>query len=263
MTAEPLLELRDIHKRFGGMIAVNGVSLCVTAGQVSGLVGPNGSGKTTLFNIITNFLKPDSGSVIFDGEDITHLRPERIARRGLVRTFQATLNPARLTVMENMLLAPAGQVGEGILGGLCWPAAVRRAETENIKRAREILARVKLDHQIDTYAGDLSGGQKKLLMLGQALMLKPRLVLLDEPVAGVHPNLINDIVDTVRGLSEEGQNFLVIEHNMCVIRELCDSICVLDAGEVLASGPTEETLQRDDVLNAYLGSQAVAAGDEE
>lgn len=253
MTTDAILEVRDVRKHFGGITALDGVSMTVEAGRVFGLVGPNGSGKTTLFNIITGFERPDTGRIIFDAKDITGNRPDRIACRGLVRTFQSAQNPARMTVMENMLLAPQHQAGESVIRGLLRPSIVRRQEAANKARAREILALVKLDHQVDTLAGELSGGQKKLLMLGQTLMMAPKLILLDEPVAGVHPDLINDITDTIRHLQSEGQNFLIIEHNMSVIRALCDTICVLDASVVLACGETEETLQRDDVLDAYLG----------
>lgn len=256
MKTDAILEVDGVRKHFGGLSALDGVSMSVEAGRVFGLVGPNGSGKTTLFNIITGFKRADAGRVVFDGEDISRERPDVIARRGLVRTFQSALNPSRLTVMENMLLAPQRQTGESVIHGLLRPGGVRQQERHNEARAREILERVKLDHQVDTYAGELSGGQKKLLMLGQALMLAPKLILLDEPVAGVHPDLINDITDTIRHLQSEGQNFLIIEHNMGVIRDLCDVICVLDAGSVLAAGPTEETLKRDDVLDAYLGRAA-------
>lgn len=259
MSTDAILEVGNVRKHFGGIAALDGVSMSVETGRVFGLVGPNGSGKTTLFNIITGFERPDGGRIVFNGEDITGDRPDAIARRGLVRTFQSAQNPARMTVMENMLLAPQRQSGESVVRGLLQPGLVRRQETGNIARAREILELVKLDHQVDTLAGELSGGQKKLLMLGQTLMLAPKLILLDEPVAGVHPNLIHDITDTIRRLQSEGQNFLIIEHNMGVIRELCDSIWVLDAGVVLACGPTEETLRRDDVLDAYLGRAASRA----
>jgi len=253
MASNALLEIENIERSFGGMRALGGVSARIDRDGAWGVVGPNGSGKTTLFNIVTGFLRPDAGTVRFGGSDVTGWYPDRIARRGLVRTFQNTLNPTRLTVMENLLVAPGNQLGESVLRGLFRPGAVSRQEGANIERAREVAALVKLDHHLDSRAGDLSGGQRKLLMLGQALMRSPTLVMLDEPVAGVHPNLINDIVDTIHRLRAQGQNFLIIEHNMSVVRRLCDFIYVLDAGQVLASGPTEETLQRDVVLDAYLG----------
>lgn len=260
MPATALLEVEDVAKSFGGLTALAGVSMTVEAGRVFGLIGPNGSGKTTLFNIITGFLAPDGGRVSFDGERIDGLQPHTIARKGLCRTFQASLNPQRMTVMENMLLAPQNQVGEGILNAFVHLARIREQERASLERAWEILELVKLDHQADTLAGSLSGGQKKLLMLGQALMIEPKLVLLDEPVAGVNPRLIQDIVAVVRDLQVRGQNFLIIEHNMQVVRQLCDVITVLDAGQVIASGPVAVTLQREDVLRAYLARQAGRAG---
>jgi len=252
MSEQALLRVDEIHKRFGGLTALDGVSMQVEAGRVFGLIGPNGSGKTTLFNVITGFARPDHGQVVFDGERIDGLKPDRIARKGLCRTFQASLNPQRMTVMENMLLAPQNQMGESILNTVLKIGRIREQEAEHLDRAWDIMKLVKLDHQADTQAGSLSGGQKKLLMLGQALMLRPKLVLLDEPVAGVNPRLIEDIVEVIRKLQRQGQNFLIIEHNMQVVRQLCDTIHVLDAGKVLASGPTVETLQREEVLNAYL-----------
>jgi len=256
MSEQALLRVDDIRKRFGGLTALDGVSMQVEAGRVFGLIGPNGSGKTTLFNVITGFARPDHGQVVFDGERIDGLSPDKVARKGLCRTFQASLNPQRMTVMENMLLAPQNQVGETILNTILRIGRIREQEAEHLERAWEIMKLVKLDHQADTPAGSLSGGQKKLLMLGQALMLRPKLVLLDEPVAGVNPRLIDDIVEVIRKLQGQGQNFLIIEHNMQVVRQLCDTIHVLDAGKVLASGPTAETLQREEVLNAYLARQA-------
>jgi ABC-type branched-subunit amino acid transport system ATPase component len=262
MSGTALLEVADVHKSFGGLTALAGVSMRVEPGRVFGLIGPNGSGKTTLFNIITGFLAPDAGAVRFDGARIDGLTPDAIARKGLCRTFQASLNPQRMTVMENMLLAPQNQLGEGILNAFLRVRRIREQEEANLARAWEVLELVKLDHQADTLAGNLSGGQKKLLMLAQALMIHPKLVLLDEPVAGVNPRLIDDIVQVVRDLQARGQNFLIIEHNMQVVRRLCDVITVLDAGQVIASGPVETTLQREDVLRAYLARQAGRAGAE-
>ncbi|SDF72203.1 amino acid/amide ABC transporter ATP-binding protein 1, HAAT family [Limimonas halophila] len=253
MSEQALLRVDDIHKRFGGLTALDGVSMEVHAGRVFGLIGPNGSGKTTLFNVITGFAQPDDGQVVFDGERIDGLSPDKVSRKGLCRTFQASLNPQHMTVMENMLLAPQNQVGENILSTVLRIGRIREQEEESLDRAWDILKLVKLDHQVDTPAGSLSGGQKKLLMLGQALMLRPKLILLDEPVAGVNPRLIEDIVEVIRKLQRQGQNFLIIEHNMQVVRQLCDTIHVLDAGRVLASGATRETLQREEVLKAYLG----------
>lgn len=252
MTTNLLLSVKDVHKSFGGLRALAGVSLEVSAGSIYGLIGPNGSGKTTLFNVITGFTAKELGRIDFQGRSLAGLSPDRIARLGLCRTFQANICPGRMTVMENMLLAPQQQIGENILNTIRRYRQVRRQERENQQKARYLLDLVKLSDKVNEYAANLSGGQKKLLSLGQVLMAEPRLVLLDEPVAGVNPRLIDDILEVIQRLRAEGQNFLIVEHNMRVIREICDLVSVLDAGRVIAQGPAEETLQRDDVLRAYL-----------
>jgi ABC-type branched-subunit amino acid transport system ATPase component len=259
MGSEPLLVVREIHKRFDGVTALDGVSVAVPAGLINGLIGPNGSGKTTLFNVITGFTAADSGTVTFEAQSIDRLAPYQIARRGLIRTFQASLCPQRMTVMENMLLAPRHQTGESIVNVFTHPGDVRRVERDNLGRARALLEIVKLSDKADDYAGSLSGGQKKLLMLAQALMAEPRLVLLDEPVAGVNPKLIDEIADVIRRLRNEGQNFLIVEHNMNFVRNICDQVTVLDAGQVIAEGAADDVLNRDDVLHAYLGRRGALA----
>ncbi len=249
-----LLAVDNITRHFGGLVALQGVSLTVEAGKITGLVGPNGSGKTTLVNVISGFLKPTSGRVVFDGEPVQGWEPYRIARRGLCRTFQITLNPQQMTVMENMLLGARGQLGERIAMAALRPGTVRREEARNLERAWSLLEMVNLQNHADELAGSLSGGQKKLLALVQVLMAEPRLILLDEPVAGVNPRLIEDIVAVIKRLQKEGQNFLIIEHNMGVVRQLCDVVCVLDMGRVLAQGPPAEVLAREDVLKAYIAA---------
>jgi len=262
MASDDLLTVRDLQKRFGGLRAVAGVTFEVRRGGIYGLIGPNGSGKTTVFNLLTGFIAADAGNVEFNGRPILGLRPHEIARRGICRTFQSGLNPERMTVMENMLLATQGQTGESIIRAAIRAGPVRREESENLERARDILATVQLERMADEPVGSLSGGQRKLLSLAQTLMARPQLILLDEPVAGVNPRLIDDIVEVILWLREEGRaTFLIVEHNMNVMRRLCDEIAVLDAGEVIASGPTGETLGRDDVLRAYLGGQR-GAGSE-
>lgn len=266
MTMGTLLRVADLHKRFGGLHAVAGAAFDVHAGSIYGLIGPNGSGKTTVFNLLTGFIPADAGTVEFDGQPILGLRPHQVARRGICRTFQAGLHPARMTVMENMLLAPQVQTGESILAAAMQRERVRAEERTHLQRAREILEIVQLERMTNELVGNLSGGQRKLLGLAQVLMAGPRLILLDEPVAGVNPRLIDDIVRVIRRLRDEGHaTFLVVEHNMNVVRRLCDHISVLDAGSVIASGPPVETLARDDVLHAYLGGhrpdRAGSAGD--
>lgn len=256
MASDDLLTVRDLQKRFGGLRAVAGVTFGVRRGAIQGLIGPNGSGKTTVFNLLTGFIAADAGEVEFNGRPVLGLRPHQVARLGICRTFQGGLNPKRMTVMENMLLAPQNQTGESIFRAAVNAARVHREERDNLERALDILATVQLEHMADELVGSLSGGQRKLLSLAQALMARPQLILLDEPVAGVNPRLIDDIVQVILRLRDEGRGtFLVVEHNMSAVRSLCDEIAVLDAGEVIASGPTAETLARDDVLRAYLGGQ--------
>lgn len=249
-----ILRTEDVSKHFGGIKALQGVSMEAESGKITGLIGPNGSGKTTLFNIITGFLPPDQGEIHFFDTEISRLPHYKIARLGLYRTFQMSLNPQRMTVMENMLLCPQEQAGEGMLYTLLTPGRIKAQEDAHLQRAWENLKLVNLQDMADTLAGSLSGGQKKLLCLAQALMVEPKLILLDEPVAGVNPRLIDDILATIRQLQAQGQNFLIVEHNMKVIRQICDQVFVLDAGQIIAHGPPEETLQREEVLRAYLAA---------
>jgi ABC-type branched-subunit amino acid transport system ATPase component len=259
LSAEPLLRVTNVRKRFGGVAALADVSLAVPAGLVYGLIGPNGSGKTTLFNVITGFLRPDAGSVSFDGRTIVGMAPDAVARAGICRTFQSSRCPERMTVMENLLLAPHRQTGESLRGLALRRQTVRAEERAHLARARALLATLNLAAKEDEYAGNLSGGQKKLLALGQALMADPRLILLDEPVAGVHPVLAAEIADVIRRLRDGGGNFLIVEHNMSFIRRVCDRISVLDAGKVIAEGEPEAVLSRDDVLSAYLARRPAPA----
>ncbi len=263
MPDSEFLQVDGVRMTFGGITALDGVSMSVEPGHVHGLIGPNGSGKTTLFNVITGFLRPTAGQVRFRGETLTGLRPEKIAQRGIVRTFQASMNPHEMTVMENMLLAPLGQVGESMVRSVIQYRRMREQEQANLEKAWRILDLVKLSHQADAYVKELSGGQKKLLSLGQALMLEPYLILLDEPFAGVNPKLIEDILEVIDRLRSDGYNFLVVEHNMRVVRRICDRIHVLDAGRVLAEGEPNETLQREEVLEAYLGTHRATEVEEE
>ncbi len=254
--AEPLLRIHDVAKRFDGVKALNGASLEVPSGAVYGLIGPNGSGKSTLFDVITGFTAADRGEVAFEGRTLGRLAPYQVARLGLIRTFQTTLCPRRMTVMENMLLAPQRQLGDSVANVFLRPGRVQRQEAENIERARALLRIVNLADKSDDYAGSLSGGQRKLLSLAQALMAEPRLVLLDEPVAGVNPKLIAEIGEVILKLREQGQNFLIVEHNMHFIRSICDRVAVLDLGRVIAEGAAEDVLSREGVLEAYLGRSA-------
>ncbi|MGF1528677.1 MAG: ABC transporter ATP-binding protein [Candidatus Competibacterales bacterium] len=257
----PALAVTDLHRAFGGVVAVDGMSLTVTPHSITGLIGPNGAGKTTLFNLISGVIPPQRGRVALFGEDITGLKPHHIARRGLVRTFQLARELTRLTVLENLMLAPALQRGERLGAVLLQLGAVRRQEGEILNRARETLALLRLDALADEYAGNLSGGQKKLLELGRALMLDPALILLDEPGAGVNPSLMGFLAATLQHLHREaGKTFLVIEHDMDLVAKICTQVVVMAEGRPLAEG-AYATIARDPrVIRAYLGTGTETAG---
>ena len=255
-----LLEVRGLRRSFYGVQALTGADLDVRAGTITGLIGPNGAGKTTLFNCVTGIVPPDGGRVTFDGEDVTGWRADRVTRRGLVRTFQIARGFARLSVLENLLLYGAAQPGERLWPAVARTAAARRRETELIARARGIAARLRLTRVLDDPASALSGGQKKLLELGRALMTEPRLILLDEPVAGVNPALTNEIGDHLLALRAEGLTFLVIEHHLDVIARLCDPVVVMAEGRHLAEGTFAEVAALPEVQEAYMGRRLPAAG---
>lgn len=258
----PLLEVDTLVKDFGGLRAVNNCSFAVPAGSITGLIGPNGAGKTTVFSLISGFHVPDSGTVTFDGHDITGLPSHRIFRYGLSRTFQIPREHRGLTLLENLMLVPVGQLGENPLNMLLRPSGVWRQERAIREKAREILEFVSLSHLETEYAANLSGGQKKLLELARTLMADPKLILLDEPAAGVNPTLMGRIRERIIDLNRDrGITFLLIEHDMPLVMGLCDPVIVMNAGTKLAEGKPE--LIRDDprVLEAYLGGQyAVAEG---
>jgi neutral amino acid transport system ATP-binding protein len=249
----PLLAAGGLIKRFGGVTAVDHASIEVAQGSITGLIGPNGAGKTTLFNLLSNFIRPDQGKVLFDGEPIQHLQPHQIAQRGMVRTFQVARVLSRLSVLENMMLAAQQQTGETLWNAWLFPKQVSKEERELRERAMEILQSVGLGHMAKEYAGALSGGQRKLLEMARALMTRPKLVLLDEPAAGVNPTLINQICEHIVTWNREGLSFLIIEHNMDVIMSLCDRVWVLAEGKNLAVGTPSEVQTNPAVLEAYLG----------
>ncbi|NJL36135.1 MAG: ABC transporter ATP-binding protein [Leptolyngbyaceae cyanobacterium RM2_2_4] len=248
-----LLSAKNLYKSFGGIKAVDNASIEVPKGSITGLIGPNGAGKTTLFNLLSNFIRPDSGEIVFDGEPIQQLQPHQIAQQGMVRTFQVARVLSRLSVMENMLLATQQQSGENFWNVWFHPGRVLKEERSQRERASEILESVGLSHMAQEYAGALSGGQRKLLEIARALMVQPKLILLDEPAAGVNPTLINKICEHIVQWNREGLSFLVIEHNMDVIMSLCDRVWVLAEGRNLASGTPTEVQKNTQVLEAYLG----------
>jgi neutral amino acid transport system ATP-binding protein len=248
-----LLSAKGLSKNFGGIRAVNNACLDVPQGSITGLIGPNGAGKTTLFNLLSNFIRPDRGEVFLDGQPIHHLSSYQIALRGCVRTFQVARVLSRLTVLENMLLASPAQMGENFLKVWFQGAKIRQQEKENQAKALEILDSIGLGAKAQDYAGALSGGQRKLLEIGRALMTDPKLILLDEPAAGVNPTLISQISDHIIQWNRQGITFLIIEHNMDVIMSLCHHVWVLAEGTNLADGIPREIQKNQRVLEAYLG----------
>lgn len=253
---DALLDIRDLTKTFGGLRAVDYCSFRVRKGRITGLIGPNGAGKTTVFNLVTGFLRPDAGRIFLREEEITGFPPHEIFRRGMCRTFQIPREFRGMTVLENLMLVPSGQVGEGLWGPWFIPALVRRQEARNRAKALEVLEFVGLVGLKDEYAASLSGGQKKLLELARAMMADPELLLLDEPGAGVNPTLMKALVSYIQRLVEErGATVLLIEHDMDLVMTLCDPIIVMSEGHPLVEG-SPETIRRDPrVLDAYLGGK--------
>jgi ABC-type branched-subunit amino acid transport system ATPase component len=255
----PLLTVRGVERSFYGVHALSGVDLEVPAGRITGLIGPNGAGKTTLFNCITGVIPPDKGRILFDGQDITGLRPDQITHAGLVRTFQIARGLPRLSVLENLLLYGTHQPGENVTTAVFKPGAARQREDELVARAVAIARRLNLMHVIRNPASDLSGGQKKLLEIGRALMTEPKLILLDEPVAGVNPTLAKEIGTHLKSLIGDGITILLIEHHMDMVARLCDHVIVLAEGRHLAEGTFEEVASNEDVQLAYMGRRKVKA----
>jgi neutral amino acid transport system ATP-binding protein len=250
---QPLLVAEGLSKHFGGIRAVNKAHLQVYPGSITGLIGPNGAGKTTLFNLLSNFIRPDAGTVIFDGQPIHHLPCNEIALKGCVRTFQVARVLSRLSVLENMLLATPQQTGENLIQLWLQRQKVREEERASKERAMEILESVGLAAKAYDYAGALSGGQRKLLEIARALMTDPKLILLDEPAAGVNPTLIGQICEHILNWNRQGITFLIIEHNMDLVMSLCHHVWVLAEGTNLADGTPEEIQKNSEVLEAYLG----------
>jgi branched-chain amino acid transport system ATP-binding protein len=249
-----MIRVESVSKNFGGLKAVDDASLEIAEGSITGLIGPNGAGKTTLFNTIAGLYKPSGGVIRLDGEDITGLMPHELFHKGLLRTFQIAHEFTRLTVLENLMMVPSGQTGEDLLGAWFKRAKVTLEEGEIRNKAYEVIEFLNLSHIAGELAGNLSGGQKKLLELGRTMMVDAKVVLLDEVGAGVNRTLLKDIGDAILRLnSERGYTFCMIEHDMDFISRLCNPVIVMAEGAVLTQGTAEEVKSNEQVIEAYLG----------
>ena len=240
---------------FGGIKAVDDITLSIETGSITGLIGPNGAGKTTLFNVIAGLYKPNTGRVFLDGQDITGKAPHELFHKGLLRTFQLAHEFSSLTVRENLMMVPPNQSGERLIDTWLSPKKVRAEEAANRQRANDVIAFLQISHLADEYAGNLSGGQKKLLELGRTMMTDAKIVFLDEVGAGVNRTLLHQIGDSILRLNTEfGYTFCMIEHDMQFIARMCDPVIVMAQGRVLAEGNAAQVQANEDVIDAYLGS---------
>ncbi len=250
---QPILVATGVVKTFGGLRAVDVENLEIRRNKITALIGPNGAGKTTFFNLLTGFDQVDEGEIRFDGKVITGTPPHRLAAKGMVRTFQLTKALAKLSTIENMKLGALGQRGEKFWAALI-PGSWTKQEEEIEQRADAILQRFNLTHMRDEYAGTMSGGQRKLLEMARALMTDPRLVMLDEPMAGVNPALAQSLLELIKALPGEGRTVIFVEHNMDVVQEIADWVVVMAEGRIIAQGTPAEIKTNKAVVDAYLGA---------
>ncbi len=250
---DPILVVDGVQRRFGGLTAVNVEHIEVQRGAITALIGPNGAGKTTFFNLLTGFDQPDEGAWQFNGRELAGVRAHKVARLGMVRTFQLTKALSRLTVLENMRLGATDQNGESVWRAM-FPFFWRSQERDITERADELLARFKLDTKRSDFAGSLSGGQRKLLEMARALMVRPEMVMLDEPMAGVNPALTQSLLGHVKDLREQGMTVLFVEHDMDMVRDIADWVIVMAQGAVIAEGPPRAVMADNAVIDAYLGA---------
>ncbi len=252
-----MIEVENLTKTFGGVAALDGCGLNIREGSITGLIGPNGAGKSTLFDIIAGVEQADTGRIAYGGREITGLAPHRLFHLGLVRTFQVPHEFAAMSVRENLMVVRPGQGGENLLTAWLRPGRVARQERATGAKADEVLAFLNLDHLADLPAGSLSGGQKKLLELGRTMMCEAKMVLLDEPGAGVNPTLMGALRDAISRLNREmGYTFCIIEHDMDLVAAMCDPVIVLSQGRVLTEGSMAEIRRDRAVLDAYFGGAA-------
>jgi branched-chain amino acid transport system ATP-binding protein len=257
---DAVIDVRNVTKRFGGLSAVNNCSLRVRRGSVTGLIGPNGAGKSTLFNIVAGNIVPDSGQVFFDGRDVTGLPPHKLFARGMLRTFQIAHEFSHMTALENLMMVPDDQPGEHLTNIWFRPGRVRERELAVRQRALDVIDFLKLGHVKNELAGNLSGGQKKLLELGRTMMVDAKLVLLDEVAAGVNRTLLQDLASNIERMNRElGYTFFVIEHDMDLIGRLCDPVIVMAQGTVIAEGPMSAIRANPEIVEAYFGTPVEAA----
>ena len=250
-----MITVENLHKHFGGFHAVDGASLTIEKGSITGLIGPNGAGKTTLFNVIAGVLPPTSGRVTMDGEDITGLPPHTLFHKGLLRTFQIAHEFGSMTCRENLMMVPGGQSGERLVDAWIRPAKVRAEEVELRRKADDVIDFLQIRQVADELAGNLSGGQKKLLELGRTMMVDAKIVFLDEVGAGVNRTLLYTIADAIKRLNtERGYTFVVIEHDMDFIEKLCNPVICMAEGKKLAEGTLAEIKANEQVIEAYLGT---------
>jgi branched-chain amino acid transport system ATP-binding protein len=252
--SENILEIKNLSKNFGGLAAVSDCSISIKKGSITGIIGPNGSGKTTLFNLIAGNLKSSSGNVIFDNKDITNVPSYELFSKGLLRTFQIAHEFSNLSVLENLMMVPANQSGENLINNFLKPNLIKQEEKNVKEKAKEVVEFLNLGHLTNELAGNLSGGQKKLLELGRTMMVDAKLVLLDEVGAGVNRTLLKDLGTAIDKLNKEkGYTFCMIEHDMDFIGRLCDPVIVMSEGSVLFEGKVEDAKKDEKVIESYLG----------
>ena len=255
-----LLDIKDVVGGYGGAPILNGVNLSIEQSDIGVIVGPNGAGKSTLFNLVAGNIVPDSGQIIFDGHDVTGLKPHQLFHRGMLRTFQIAHEFSNMTALENLMMVPSGQPGESLVRTWLMPGAVKQADRQVRQKALDVIDFLKLGHVKHELAGNLSGGQKKLLELGRTMMVDAKVVLLDEVAAGVNRTLLQDLAANIERMNQElGYTFFVIEHDMDLIGRLCDPVIVMAAGEKIAEGPMSEIRANPAIIEAYFGAPVETA----